>query len=119
MSCAPARPNLPIPKVTRACACPARYCKFVGNDVFYMSAYRPEHEHQHPHRKGSREGLDARDMKKILLGNPNLHFRLLVAAPFKHTRKTKMRKYEFVYYYALDRKWMSTDQRPLRHLQEG
>jgi hypothetical protein len=33
-----------------------------------------------------------------------------VAAPFKHTRKTGMRKNELVYYYALDRKWMSTDQ---------
>jgi hypothetical protein len=37
-------------------------------------------------------------------------FRIAVAAPFKHTRKTGMRKNELVYYYALDRKWMSTDQ---------
>ena len=36
--------------------------------------------------------------------------RLAVAAPFKHTRKTGMRKNELVYYYALDRKWMSTEQ---------
>lgn len=36
--------------------------------------------------------------------------RLTVAAPFKHTRKTSMRKNELVYYYALDRKWMSTEQ---------
>ena len=36
--------------------------------------------------------------------------RITVAAPFKHTRKTGMRKNELVYYYALDRKWMSTDQ---------
>jgi len=36
--------------------------------------------------------------------------RLTVAAPFKHTRKTGMRKNELVYYYALDRKWMSTEQ---------
>ena len=35
---------------------------------------------------------------------------LTVAAPFKHTRKTGMRKNELVYYYALDRKWMSTEQ---------
>jgi Uncharacterized protein conserved in archaea len=35
---------------------------------------------------------------------------ITVAAPFKHTRKTGMRKNELVYYYALDRKWMSTDQ---------
>ena len=36
--------------------------------------------------------------------------RLTVAAPFRHTRKTDMRKNELVYYYALDRKWMSTEQ---------
>jgi hypothetical protein len=35
---------------------------------------------------------------------------IALAAPFKHTRKTGMRKNELVYYYALDRKWMSTDQ---------
>ena len=36
--------------------------------------------------------------------------RLTIAAPFKHTRKTGIRKNELVYYYALDRKWMSTEQ---------
>jgi hypothetical protein len=36
--------------------------------------------------------------------------RLTIAAPFKHTRKNGMRKNELVYYYALDRKWMSTAQ---------
>jgi len=36
--------------------------------------------------------------------------RITVAAPFRHTRKVGMRKNELVYYYALDRKWMSTDQ---------
>lgn len=36
--------------------------------------------------------------------------RITVAAPFKHTRKTGMRKNELVYYFALDRKWMSTEQ---------
>jgi len=36
--------------------------------------------------------------------------RTTIAAPFKHTRKTGMRKNELVYYYALDRKWMSTEQ---------
>ena len=35
---------------------------------------------------------------------------ITIAAPFKHTRKAGMRKNELVYYYALDRKWMSTDQ---------
>ena len=36
--------------------------------------------------------------------------KITIAAPFKHTRKTGMRKNELVYYYALDRKWMSTEQ---------
>jgi len=36
--------------------------------------------------------------------------RITVAAPFKHTRKTGMRKNELIYYFALDRKWMSTEQ---------
>ena len=36
--------------------------------------------------------------------------KITIAAPFKHTRKTGMRKNELIYYYALDRKWMSTDQ---------
>ena len=36
--------------------------------------------------------------------------RITVAAPFRHTRKNALRKNELVYYYALDRKWMSTDQ---------
>ena len=36
--------------------------------------------------------------------------RITIAAPFRHTRKSVMRKNELVYYYALDRKWMSTEQ---------
>jgi hypothetical protein len=36
--------------------------------------------------------------------------RITIAAPFRHTRKSGMRKNELVYYYALDRKWMSTEQ---------
>lgn len=36
--------------------------------------------------------------------------RITIAAPFRHTRKTGMKKNELVYYYALDRKWMSTEQ---------
>ena len=35
---------------------------------------------------------------------------ITIAAPFRHTRKAGMRKNELVYYYALDRKWMSTEQ---------
>jgi hypothetical protein len=37
-------------------------------------------------------------------------FRTTVAAPFRHLRKAAMKKSELVYYYALDRKWMSTEQ---------
>ena len=33
-----------------------------------------------------------------------------VAAPFKHTRKEKLQKSEFVFYLTIDRKWMSRDQ---------
>jgi hypothetical protein len=36
--------------------------------------------------------------------------KITIAAPFRHSRKAGMRKNELVYYYALDRKWMSTDQ---------
>jgi len=39
-----------------------------------------------------------------------LTLRITVAAPFRHTRKNALRRNELVYYYALDRKWMSTDQ---------
>ena len=40
-------------------------------------------------------------------------FKTAVAAPFKHTRKSGMKKNELVYYFALDRKWMSTEQASL------
>ena len=33
-----------------------------------------------------------------------------LAAPFRHTRKDALQKSEFVYYFALDRKWMSIEQ---------
>ena len=33
-----------------------------------------------------------------------------VAAPFKHTRKEKLQKSEFVFYLTIDRRWMSRDQ---------
>lgn len=36
--------------------------------------------------------------------------RTTITAPFRHTRKTGMRKNELVYYFAFDRKWMSTEQ---------
>ncbi len=36
--------------------------------------------------------------------------RTTLAAPFKHTRKGALQKNEFVYFLALDRKWMSIEQ---------
>jgi hypothetical protein len=36
--------------------------------------------------------------------------KITIAAPFRHSRKAAMRKNELVYYFALDRKWMSTEQ---------
>jgi hypothetical protein len=36
--------------------------------------------------------------------------KITLAAPFKHTRKGTLQKNEFVYYLALDRKWMSIEQ---------
>jgi len=33
-----------------------------------------------------------------------------VAAPFRHTRKEKLQKSEFIFYLTIDRKWMSRDQ---------
>ncbi|MGA2104581.1 DUF2240 family protein [Methanoregula sp.] len=46
---------------------------------------------------------------------------ITIAAPFRHTRKTSLRRNELVYYYALDRKWMNTDQAAvlLRHAEEA
>lgn len=35
---------------------------------------------------------------------------LTIAAPFRHTRKERLKKNELVYYLALDRKWMSIEQ---------
>lgn len=36
--------------------------------------------------------------------------RTTLAAPFRHLHKPAMKKSELVYYYSLDRKWMSTEQ---------
>jgi len=33
-----------------------------------------------------------------------------VAAPFKHTRKERLQKSEFIFYLTIDRKWMSREQ---------
>ncbi len=45
-----------------------------------------------------------------------------IAAPFRHTRKDRLKKNEIVYYLAFDRKWMSTEQANIilkRALDEG
>jgi hypothetical protein len=35
---------------------------------------------------------------------------ITIAAPFRHTRKDRLKKNEIVYYLAFDRKWMSIEQ---------
>jgi Uncharacterized protein conserved in archaea len=35
---------------------------------------------------------------------------IVLAAPFRHTRKDKLQKNDVIFYLALDRKWMSRDQ---------
>jgi hypothetical protein len=45
-----------------------------------------------------------------------------IAAPFRHTRKDRLKKNEIVYYLAFDRKWMSIEQANVilkRALEEG
>jgi hypothetical protein len=45
-----------------------------------------------------------------------------VAAPFRHTRKDRLKKNEIIYYLAFDRKWMSIEQANIilkRALDEG
>jgi hypothetical protein len=47
---------------------------------------------------------------------------ITIAAPFRHTRKERLKKNEIVYYLAFDRKWMSIEQVHLlleRALEEG
>jgi hypothetical protein len=41
---------------------------------------------------------------------PDVILKTTLAAPFKHTRKDSLQKSEFVYYFALDRKWMNIEQ---------
>ncbi len=36
--------------------------------------------------------------------------RIAVAAPFKHMRKDRLQRSEFVFYIAIDRKWMNKEQ---------
>ena len=42
--------------------------------------------------------------------------KVAVAAPFKHMRKDRLQKSEFVFYIAIDRKWMNKEQ--VNHLLE-
>ncbi len=39
-----------------------------------------------------------------------MSLQVTVAAPFKHTRKERLQKSEFIFYLTIDRKWMSRDQ---------
>ena len=39
-----------------------------------------------------------------------MSLQVTVAAPFKHTRKEKLQKSEFIFYLTIDRKWMNRDQ---------
>ena len=36
--------------------------------------------------------------------------KIAVAAPFKHMHKERLQKSEFVFYIAIDRKWMNKEQ---------
>jgi hypothetical protein len=55
-------------------------------------------------------------------GNRVLSLITTIAAPFRHTRKDRLKKNEIVYYLAFDRKWMSIEQANVilkRALDEG
>ena len=39
-----------------------------------------------------------------------MSLKIAVAAPFRHMRKERLQKTEFIFYIAIDRKWMSKDQ---------
>jgi hypothetical protein len=41
---------------------------------------------------------------------PGMSLIVTIAAPFRHTRKDRLKKNEIIYYLAFDRKWMSIDQ---------
>ncbi|MDD1676003.1 MAG: DUF2240 family protein [Methanomicrobiales archaeon] len=38
---------------------------------------------------------------------------IVLAAPFRHTRKERLQKNDFIFYLALDRKWMNREQATL------
>jgi hypothetical protein len=55
-------------------------------------------------------------------GGENITILATIAAPFRHTRKDRLKKNEIVYYLAFDRKWMSIEQANLlldRAMEEG
>jgi hypothetical protein len=55
-------------------------------------------------------------------GGENVTILATIAAPFRHTRKDRLKKNEIVYYLAFDRKWMSIEQANLlldRAMEEG
>ncbi|MDN7026160.1 DUF2240 family protein [Methanoculleus sp. FWC-SCC1] len=39
-----------------------------------------------------------------------MSLRIAIAAPFKHMRKERLQKSEFIFYIAIDRKWMNKEQ---------
>jgi hypothetical protein len=58
----------------------------------------------------------------FFFGGPGLSLITTIAAPFRHTRKDRLKKNEIVYYLAFDRKWMSIEQANVilkRALDEG
>ncbi|HZD43965.1 MAG TPA: DUF2240 family protein, partial [Methanomicrobiales archaeon] len=42
-----------------------------------------------------------------------MSLKVTIAAPFKHTRKEKLQKAEFIFYIAIEKKWMNRDQADL------
>ena len=55
-------------------------------------------------------------------GDTGLSLITTIAAPFRHTRKDRLKKNEIVYYLAFDRKWMNIEQANVilkRALDEG
>ncbi|KUG19572.1 MAG: DUF2240 family protein [Methanomicrobiaceae archaeon] len=42
-----------------------------------------------------------------------MSLKIVVAAPFRHMRKERLQKSEFIFYLSIDRKWMNRDQAAL------
>ena len=43
-------------------------------------------------------------------GSLQVNLKITLAAPFRHMRKEQLRKREFIFFLAIDRKWMNKDQ---------